>query len=379
MSGRIIVFIIVAALIFTGLNLYVGSRIFQWLEALFPGINKAIFICIYVFIALTLILGNLPLPAALKGLLGWISSHWLGAFLYLLLFFLAADLCWFTGKALKLIPAALLQHIRFCFSTLAVLLAMAVVCYGLYNANQTKTVFYDISINKSMPAAMKIVFIADLHLGGANSEQRLAGIVQKINGLHPDIVCIAGDIFNDDYYSIRNPEAASAAFKSIEAAYGVYACFGNHDGGKSIGEMMDFLQRSNIRLLNDEYVVIDERLVVAGRLDSSPIRGFGGLHRKNFSEVTARLDTDLPLAVLDHNPANIGQYGGEVDLILCGHTHRGQLFPGSIVTGRMYTVDYGYYQKDANSPQCLVTQGVGVWMIPMRVGSSNEIVCVTLH
>jgi hypothetical protein len=87
----------------------------------------------------------------------------------------------------------------------------------------------------------------------------------------------------------------------------------------------------------------------------------------------------MPVIVMEHNPAHIGEYGKEVDLILAGHTHKGQAFPGSLVTRAMYTVDYGYYQKDTDSPHVIVTSGAGTWGTPMRVGTNNEIVSIVLR
>ena len=69
----------------------------------------------------------------------------------------------------------------------------------------------------------------------------------------------------------------------------------------------------------------------------------------------------------------------EADLILCGHTHKGQLFPANIITNLMYTVDYGYYQKDAQSPQVIVSSGVGYWGMPMRVVTQCEIVSIKIQ
>ena len=157
-----------------------------------------------------------------------------------------------------------------------------------------------------------------LHLGAVNSEKHLESIVQGVNHLEPDIVCIAGDIFNDDYNAIRNPEAAIELLKSITATYGVYACLGNHDGGNTFNEMVSFLEKSNLKLLNDEYVIINERLILFGRVDPTPIGGVEGLKRKDITETIASLDTNMPVVVMDHNPSNIEQYGKEVDLIISG-------------------------------------------------------------
>ena len=154
---------------------------------------------------------------------------------------------------------------------------------------------------------------------------------------------------------------------------------GNHDGGRTFTEIVRFLEQSNIKLLNDEYVVINEELVLLGRVDPSPIGGYGELKRKNISEILASIDTNLPIVVMEHTPSNIEQYGKEIDLLLAGHTHKGQIFPFNLVTNAIFTVDYGHYQQDAESPHVIVTSGVGTWAMPMRIGSNNEIVSILLH
>ena len=47
----------------------------------------------------------------------------------------------------------------------------------------------------------------------------------------------------------------------------------------------------------------------------------------------------------------------------------------AVKSGRKFE-DRGHYQKDAESPHIIVTQGVHTWMMPMRVGTNNEIVSV---
>ena len=141
--------------------------------------------------------------------------------------------------------------------------------------------------------------------------------------------------------------------------------------------MISLLEQSNITLLNDEYVTIDNRLILIGRLDPFPIGGFGDMQRKDIKEIFTMIDTNLPIVVMDHNPSNIHQYGKETDLIISGHTHRGQIFPGSLITKALFTVDYGHYQKDIDSPHVIVTSGAGTWGTPMRIGTNNEIVSIT--
>lgn len=362
-----------------GSSFYVGRKIFQWMKLLFPQMNGMIYGVIYGFFALSLIMVFLPLPAIIKGLSSWIGSYWMGILIYLVLFFLLADLLILIGSILKIIPTPIPQSIPFFASLTAILLTVSFISYGIYNANQIKHVSYDVQTKETtLLDGMKIILISDLHLGAVNSEKRLESIVEKINKLEPDLVCIAGDIFNDDYNALKDPERAIHLLKSITATYGVYGSLGNHDGGKTFDDMITFLERSNIKLLNDVHEIIDERLVLFGRVDPSPIGGFGGMKRKDVTEDIASLDASMPIVVMDHTPSNLEQYGEEVDLVLSGHTHRGQIFPGNLITNAVFEVDYGHYQKDVDSPHVIVTSGVGTWGMPMRVGSNNEIVSIYL-
>ncbi len=378
--ARIIFGVIMMLSVYGGLNFYIARRLYQWLNLLFAHINVTIYIVIYIFLVLSMFLGFMPLVSGIKRIISWISAHWMGIFAYLLMLFLVADLLVLLGSITKVIPSPVPQGIRFYAGLTVILLTAGLVSHGMYNANQIKYASYDIQLKEANSAAgIKIVLISDLHLGAVNSEKHLESMVRGINNLEPDIVCIAGDIFNDDYYAIRNPDKAIDLFKSIKAVYGVYACLGNHDGGKTFNEMVSFLERSNIKLLNDEYVIIDERLILLGRVDPSPIGGFGELKRKDIMETIASMDTNMPVVVMDHSPSNIGQYGGEVDLIISGHTHGGQIFPANLITNAIFDVDYGHYQKDTHSPHVIVTSGVSTWLMPMRIATNNEIVSILLR
>lgn len=381
---RIVVFGLIISL-YTCLNVYIGRRMFQWLKEPVPQANGMLFGFTYSIIALSLILSYLLPPSFLRQAAAWIGSFWMGTIIYLLIFFLAADLVLLLGRAGKMIPSPVPPNIRFAAGSAALLLTVLIVGYGTYNATQVKRISYDVQTSdNALPGGMKIVLASDLHLGAVGSEKRLEKIVEEINRENPDLVCLTGDIFNDDYAAIQNPEKAIRLLQSIQSEFGVYACLGNHDAGSGFDRMLSFLEESDIHLLNDEFVVIDERLILAGRLDPSPIGGFDGLQRKSVSEVFASLEhTNMPVVVMDHTPSLLGEYearkGGEgVDLILSGHTHRGQVFPGSLFTRQLFEVDYGYYQKDSESPHVIVTSGAGTWGMPMRVGTNNEVVTITL-
>ncbi len=142
--------------------------------------------------------------------------------------------------------------------------------------------------------------------------------------------------------------------------------------------MLDMLEKAEVRVLNDEYEVIDGRFIVCGRLDAFPIGGNGGMARKSIENVLENADMSLPVIVLDHNPQDVDKYDGNIDLVLSGHTHKGQIFPCGIVTDMMFPVDYGYYRRDENAPHVVVSSGAGAWGMPMRVGTDCEVVSIKL-
>ncbi len=377
----ILVMLILFALLI-GISYYLAVRTHKGLIAFFPGCRLwpvwTFFIVLTLMVVLCFARSMLPFPNGVKHVIGGISAYCIGIYIYLFLFTVVAH---FLTFLLHFTKAPFMARPHFTgFVTIGVLLATAITCIaGFVNTRSVNHVSYEVQLDGLAPDSnLNVVMISDLHLGAAGSESRLGKIVDEINNLEPDLICIAGDFFDTDFGAIQNPERAIDTLRRLNATYGVYACLGNHDAGKTFPKMTDFIEKANIQLLNDEAVVINERLVLVGRVDSSPIGGYGPLQRKDFTQILTPEMKNLPVVVLDHNPANIHEYGEEADLILCGHTHKGQLFPANIITNLMYTVDYGYYQKDAKSPQVIVSSGVGYWGMPMRVGTQCEIVSIRI-
>lgn len=371
-----ILVLLVLLLLLGGANYYISHRLCKGLPFLLPKVSfRWIFAFLMLMTVITL-LGITGIPAKLPGDSGYIlrviGAYWMGVFVYLLLFTLATDVLYLLLRLLR-IPFTGSTLFRFSVSVFVVLCTAVTVCYGAWNAEKLHYVSYDVQLTgKTDISDMKIVMISDLHLGSVGSEERLAQIVDGINSQQPDLVCIAGDFFDTDFDSIRDPKKAIATLQELRATYGIYACLGNHDAGQTVGKMRAFLEESNIHLLQDEAVVIDERLLLVGRLDASPIGGYGDAKRKDLAQILPE-NTALPVIVLDHNPAHVDTYEAGADLVLSGHTHQGQIFPGNLITDALYTVDHGYYQKDAHSPQIIVSSGVGYWGLPVRVGTNSEI------
>ena len=365
-----------------GAGFWMSFRLRQGLRFLLPNISIWVFLSVFAVMSPVMILGIVSsvvtLPAWLKNSVGVISAYWMGIFIHLAMFFLLSELAVALGSLTKWISRPVKPAVRFWAVTLALVLALGTSCYGFLHAVDIRVAHYDITTEKDMEGELDIVLVTDLHLGAAGSEARLERIVDRINQQQPDLVCIAGDIFDNDFRNIRDPQAAAELLRRIDAAYGVWACLGNHDSGKTLGMMLEFLEESNISILNDEYTVVDDRVVLVGRLDAFPIAGFGELWRQELDEILPESERSLPVVVMDHNPQHVDTYGSDTDLILCGHAHKGQLFPARLVTMLKFPVDYGYYQNAAGA-QAVVSSGAGTWGMPMRTGSDCEIVTIRLH
>lgn len=376
------IFLIIIIAVLVGITYYLAHRMHQGLVCFFPELNFGPILILISILTLVLVLGfgrsMLPFSGELRHLLGVMNSYSMGIFLYLFLYTVLADLLMVVPRIMNF---SFIQHpLTKGIMTICVLLLTCITCiFGFIQGTQLHHVSYEIQLeNKNDISDMNIVLISDLHLGSIGSEEKLERIVNEINALKPDLICVAGDFFDTDFGSIRNPEKAIQTLKKLDATYGVYTSLGNHDAGQTYSQMVSFLAEADITLLKEDYTVIDHRLVLIGRLDGSPIGGFGEEKRQELSSFYTREDVSLPVIVLDHNPAHIDEYTTEADLILCGHTHKGQVFPGSLITNALYTVDYGYYQKDSTSPHVIVTSGVGYWGMPMRVGTDCEIVSIQI-
>jgi predicted MPP superfamily phosphohydrolase len=361
-----------------GANYYLAHRVWSWVRCFVPTLSIAVPLAFFAVMAVFMVLSFVkPFSGVLQRCISFVGNVWMGAVIYFLIFFLLSDLAVLVVGLFQVLSESAMARLRLIAGISATALALTVSAYGVFNARRIRTVEYDIELSAAPTSNLCVALISDVHIGALGSESKLPRIVEEINALKPDIVCIAGDIFDSNFTSIADPQAAIDALKRINSTYGVYACLGNHDAGATFASMEDFLTRAQIKLLKDESVVIDGRLVLAGRLDSRPIGNAGALKRGDIASVLKGVDPSLPVVVMDHNPANADEYHGEVDLLLSGHTHKGQVFPASLITSAMYTVDYGYYRAE-DGMHAVVSSGIGTWGPPLRVGSNCEIVKLDL-
>lgn len=384
------------------LNLYILRWAYLWMGTCHSILRtlgfRLIFAVIYVLLSTSLLTGFLiKNPKSLHRMLKITGNYFLGIFLYTLVIILLAD---FGRILLKYVFHASWIHSRTAFTVAGAICALLILLLsacGIFHAKYIKTTSYDVIINKTIPerTSMKVVLLADTHFGYNAGVLHARELVRKINKQKPDLVCIAGDIFDNEYDAIRNPEKLEKTLRGIKSTYGVYACWGNHDLNEEIlagftfkhkdGDLSDikdphmkkFLEDSNIHILEDESVLINDQFYVIGRKDASLTEKIHET-RKAPAQLTEKLDRDKPIIMIDHQPKELQELADAgVDLDLCGHTHDGQTFPGNFTIKLMWENPCGLLIKDNMTN--ITTSGAGVWGPAMRIGTDSEICSINIQ
>lgn len=381
------------------LNGYLVFRMLRWFASLYGVLGKPCFVIPFFIFYLLLCLS--PLAAVLlrgfpRSVARRISNCWLGILMYLLILLLAADLSWIIYRLLSHQNPLCLPDSSFTRIAGSIVFAgvLGISAYGLRHASHLKHTRYQVSIKKpSALSQLRIALAADLHLGTNTDIRMIHQTVDMINSIQPDLIIFAGDMFDNDFNAIREPEKILCALRRMKSTYGAWACWGNHDidemilagftfssKDETIGSdprMDQFLEAAGIRLLEDETVQIGRSFTLTGRLDRSCLEKSGKI-RKTPKELATGVDLTLPAIVIDHQPAEFEALASAgFDLDLSGHTHDGQLFPATIFTRLGWKNSYG--MKRFHSLTSIVTSGAGVWGPMMRVGTSNEVVEILVN
>jgi len=283
------------------------------------------------------------------------------------------------------------------FSSLyGIILCLSLVCgfttatYGMFHAQEIQVRRYDIAVDKP-GKDMTVVFVADLHLSVNSELSTTVKMVDLINRENPDLVLVGGDIFTSSYEALFDPQYYSSALSNIRSRLGVYGVYGNHDvdepllGGFPMAplseafrtpRMEQFMKDSGFTMLSDETVLIDGFLQLIGRVDGEKA-GDGTNNRMSAAELLKGIDRAKPVLVLEHEPREYRKLKeAGADVVLSGHTHNGQLFPGNLIVPLFNENGWGY--KVVDGLQTLVTAGIGYYGPPIRVGTDSEISVIRL-
>ncbi|XP_062922809.1 transmembrane protein with metallophosphoesterase domain [Mobula hypostoma] len=312
-----------------------------------------------------------------------VSYSCLGIYIFLIFSLFAFGL---LEQALKLVTfsrASSSNHKRNAVTVaLALLFTVACTVLGLLNARLPPLIKQvDVSLPK-LPQPfhnLKVVLLADIHLGPTVGRTKLEMVVKMVNELNPDIIVIVGDLTDSQVVNLRT---ATEPLRQLKPKLGTYFVTGNHDYySADVTNWFMHLQSLNIRPLHNEHVRIysptgDKNWFCLAGVDDieAELLRYPG-HGMDLKKALDGCSTEDTIVLLAHQPLAAKralQSRPDISLVLSGHTHAGQIFPLSIFAYFLNPYFEGLY-KTAENSLVYVTPGTIYNGIPMRLGSRAEI------
>ncbi|XP_062969710.1 transmembrane protein with metallophosphoesterase domain [Cynocephalus volans] len=302
-------------------------------------------------------------------------------------------LAWRSGRVVGSLDKTRKLALR---PALAVIVTAVLSVIGFLNAAQppaVKTV--EVPIHQLPPSLdnLKIVLLSDIHLGPTVGRTKMEMFVRMVNMLEPDVTVIVGDLSDSEASVLRT---AVAPLGELHSRLGAYFVTGNHEYYTSdVSNWFALLESLHVRPLHNENVKIsatqaqhgdrggggggggedDNWICLAGVDDiEADILHYSG-HGMDLVKALAGCSPDHTTILLAHQPLAAKkalQSRPDINLILSGHTHAGQIFPLNVGAYLLNPFFAGLYRVD-QATFVYVSPGTAYYGIPMRLGSRAEI------
>ena len=256
-------------------------------------------------------------------------------------------------------------------ATLAVFFTTMVI--GHRNVRYPRVMYQKYTVKRLVPEGaqpekrMRLVFFSDLHIGEAMTPDYIARAVKLIQDQQPDLILCGGDFIDHRAVYAYDPRVM-ASLRSLHAPLGVYYVLGNHEYRDDLEANIRWVSEVGGTLLRDSIAFPGNGpLTLIGRDDW--VNG----DRKPFEVIANEADPLRgPVVLMEHTPASIDSIGDSpVDLILCGHTHGGQIWPGQLMVWWRYGMVSG--TRPVGEREVCISSGIGSAGATYRVGTSSEI------
>ena len=217
---------------------------------------------------------------------------------------------------------------------------------------------------------MKIIFVRDFHVAKGDI-RRLRKIIDAINKEEPDLVLSGGDYIKG--HTKKNTLDINILAKELSTIKApIITVLGNHDCLYGKEEVKRILEENGITVLDNSNTKF-ENLYIAGVDDLKT--GSPDIEK-------ALAETQTPRILLTHTPDIYYDIKENVDLILAGHVHGGQVsFPligAPIVPSKYGSKFAGGFINETNN-KMFITRGLGTSILTVRFCSIPEIVVFTVN
>lgn len=255
---------------------------------------------------------------------------------------------------------------------------------GYYMAHHNYIREYDVNLNEKSDKESKpvtIIHISDLHIGSMRKEKTIKQTIHSINKIAEEkrrentkvITIISGDIADGSC-----PIEPDTFMTFKKATMPVIFTPGNHDYYQGIDNVEEALRNAGIIILDNDNLVMDE--------ENINIIGLKFSFSEESEPYQLPIYEDKNNVLIYHVPLYWDTFSKNgIDLQLSGHTHGGQFYPANFFVKRQFPYNHGLFNKEIKQENgkvfnsyLSVTEGIGTFAAPIRLGTRSEIVVLDI-
>lgn len=249
-------------------------------------------------------------------------------------------------------------------------LALLFGIYGLLEARTIAITEYEVALPGAPDSwhNKKALFISDTHFGLMNHKHFSNKLVQKILNLAPDFVIHGGDFYDGPEIPL---EPITESWKELTKTMPVFYTSGNHEHYGNYDAFIASIKAAGITTLLNEHILYD----------GVQIGGITYLSKDKKEEAKALIEKlnlrpEIPSILINHPPTfhQVAE-GVKVNVMLSGHTHRGQFSPIELITWLIYG-KFNYGMHTVGEMVAITSKGVGTAGPPLRLFNKPELVMI---
>lgn len=266
---------------------------------------------------------------------------------------------------------------------------------GFLNSRDPKLVRVEIGLKRLPPSfdGLKVAQITDIHSGRLVPTKLIRAGVDLARSVEPDLIVLTGDFITGASlfawgrlggFKPRLFKECLQELARLSAPFGVYAVLGNHDfwsGPEVTAEVDQGLRDIGVKVLRNDLVP----LVKDGRkLFIFGVDDYWENSCKPHKAVRAAPPSACKI-LLSHNPdvnKDLETLDNQVDLVISGHTHGGQVvlpLIGAPFLPSPFGQKYRAGLVRDGERQTYISRGLGVFFVPIRINCPSEITLLTLR
>jgi predicted MPP superfamily phosphohydrolase len=236
-------------------------------------------------------------------------------------------------------------------------MTLGLTIYSVFNAWSPTVVTVQLPSSKTHPP-LRFVQISDVHIG-SRSSRFLENVIDKVNALDPEFLCITGDFIDESGIG----EEQLAALTRVVGP--IYFSIGNHEKYEDLDAIVQRLRNLGVQVLRNQDSHA-EHLQVIG------IDDMDDHHQVERELAGIDIHDHKFVLLLYHRPrGHEAAAAAGVDLMISGHTHNGQIVPFNLLVNRVFDKAAGLFRHEET--HLYVNSGTGTWGPTMRLGTRSEI------